>query len=96
MMALLHEYVGEPEAAVGALGRALYLNADFALAHYHAAMESAARNDVAAARRSLRNVFKSLQGSDDCDPVLSGDGLKAGELRELVKLQSSLLEGRRS
>ncbi|MEX0644603.1 MAG: protein-glutamate O-methyltransferase CheR [Parvularculaceae bacterium] len=96
LMALLHEHRGESDAAAGALGRALYIDAEFALAHYHAAMESAARLDLASARRSLRNVFKSLRTAQDTDLVLSGDGLTAGELRDLTKLQSRILEGKRS
>ncbi|MGE0408412.1 MAG: hypothetical protein AB7P23_04015, partial [Amphiplicatus sp.] len=95
LAAILHLHSGEHEAAEAALKKSLYLDPDFALAYYYAAMLCAARNDGAAAIRLLRNLFASLDAVEAQAPVAGGDGLTTTELRALAQMQLRALEGRR-
>lgn len=91
--ALISEHIGVPAAAEEALGRAIYLDRNFALAHYHLGRCQAARGDNKAATRAFANVLKILGARDDKEALAMGDGLTVAELRELTRLHVELLEG---
>jgi chemotaxis protein methyltransferase CheR len=91
--ALVAEHLGSESAAERALGRAIYLDRRFALAHYHLGRCLAHRGDRSAAARSFRNALRTLAASDEHDTLPMGDGLTTGELREITELQLGLLRG---
>lgn len=93
LIALIADHIGDARAVENALKRALYLDADFALAHYHLALTLAGRDDSAGAERELRNVFKCLGEAAESAPVACGDGLSAGDLRQLAHMQLRVLGG---
>jgi chemotaxis protein methyltransferase CheR len=88
---LIHEQIGAPAAAEEAFSRAIYLERDFALAHFHSGLCRARRGDHRAARRSLSNVARILDGREAGSTVAQGDGLTVEELRELTRLQTTAL-----
>jgi chemotaxis protein methyltransferase CheR len=94
--ALLSEHVGLGAAAIEALRRAVYLDRNFALAHYHLGRCLVHGGERAAAERSFANVLKLVSGRSDQDEVPLGEGLTVGDLRHLVRVHRGLLERRRS
>lgn len=90
--ALISEHIGTENAAEKTLGRAIYLDRNFALAHYHLGRCQAHRGARAAATRSFANALRAVEASDDAAPLPMGDGLSAAELRTIVRLQLDLLE----
>lgn len=91
LLAQIQDHDGERVAAEDALARAIYLDRNFALAHYHLGCSAALRGDTPAAMRALHNVVALLQSCDD-DPVRAGNGLTAAELRALAGMQLKTLE----
>lgn len=88
---LIHEQVGAPAAAEESFSRAIYVERDFALAHFHSGLCHARRGDHRAARRSLSNVLRILDGRDPRSVVAMGDGLTVQELRELTRVRTTAL-----
>jgi chemotaxis protein methyltransferase CheR len=72
---------GDPAAS---LRRTVYLDRDFALAHYHLGLIDQRRGKPDTARRHFRNVMRSLRALEDAAAVAHGCGLTAGELRSLA------------
>lgn len=91
--ALISEHLGSESAAETALSRAIYLDRNFALAHYHLGRCLAHRGNRSAAARSFRNALRTLASSDDRNALPMADGLTVGELREITELQLGLLRG---
>lgn len=92
--ALIFEHIGTLAETEQALGRAIYLDRAFALAHYHLGRCRATRDDKKAAAQSFANALKILAGRDDTAALTMGDGLTVSELRELIRVQLELLEAR--
>jgi chemotaxis protein methyltransferase CheR len=92
--ALISEHIGAVAATEQALGRAIYLDRNFALAHYHLGRFRAARGLRKAASRSLANALKIVAGHHDKEVLAMGEGLTVAELRELTRIQLDLLEER--
>lgn len=92
LKALISEHIGAEHAAEVALGRAIYLDRRFALAHYHLGRCQAHRGARDAAIRSFNNSLRALGVHDDATPLLMGDGLSVAELRAIVQCQLELLE----
>lgn len=90
--ALISEHIGTENTAEKTLGRAIYLDRNFALAHYHLGRCQAHRGAHAAAARSFANALRAIETSDDAAPLPMGDGLSVAELRTIVRLQLDLLE----
>jgi chemotaxis protein methyltransferase CheR len=90
--ALIFEHTGMLAQTEQALGRAIYLDRAFALAHYHLGRCRASRGDKRAAAQSFANAVRVLVGRDDAATLTMGDGLTVAELRELIAIQSDLLE----
>lgn len=86
-VALAHTHLGDIAAAEAAFGRALYLDPDFALAHFHLGMTTGARRREREAARCFRNVLSSLRDLADEAPVRAGDGVTAGDLRQYARVQ---------
>lgn len=92
---LIQEQQGARDAAESMLKRALYLDSDFALAHFHLGMLNAARSDIDAAERCLRNVADLIEEHEGEEPVYCGDGLTIAELAELVRIHRESMRMRR-
>ncbi|HEX3727648.1 MAG TPA: CheR family methyltransferase [Pirellulales bacterium] len=74
------------------LRRAIYLNRDFVLAHYHLGLVLHRNRDARAAERSLRNVLQLLDRRDSDETLADADGLTVGELRQLARMQLEVLD----
>jgi chemotaxis protein methyltransferase CheR len=96
LLALTALHRGDAAKAETALKRAIYLDPDFAFAHYHLGMAAAAQNRHEDAVRSFRNVFKSLHHTGEKSKVRSGDGVTAEDLRQYARLQLGELRERAS
>ncbi len=93
-LGLILETMASPGEAEFALRRAVYLDRNFALAHYHLA--NCLRNDgkEAQARKSFQNVIQLLRSRAADERVEHGDGMTVGDLRDLSELHLDILEGR--
>lgn len=74
---------GEPERS---LRRALYLDRNFALAHYHLGVALKRSGQVGTAARSFGNVLKVLAGLPDLAMVTAGPGVTVAGLKGLAKM----------
>jgi chemotaxis protein methyltransferase CheR len=74
---------GEPERS---LRQALYLNRNFAMAHYHLGLVLKRDRQMRAAH-SFGNVLKALAGMPDRATVAAGPGVTVANLRELARMQ---------
>jgi chemotaxis protein methyltransferase CheR len=84
--ALVFESLGTVGGAERCFRRAIYLDRNFALAHYHLGLSLKRDGQMRAAARSFGNVLKVLAGRPDHAPVTSGPGVTVPELRELAKI----------
>ncbi|MDG2521007.1 CheR family methyltransferase [Caulobacter segnis] len=85
--------VDRMEEAEKALRRALYLNREFALAHYHLGLLLAATGRKPSGRRSLATAAK-IAGTLSSDARLTaGSGLTAGALRTAARAQLESVTG---
>jgi chemotaxis protein methyltransferase CheR len=75
--------VGEPERS---LRQALYLDRNFALAHYHLGLSLKRAGEIAGAARSFGNVLKVLNRMPDAAAVTAGRGITAIGLKKLAKM----------
>ncbi|MBF9196247.1 CheR family methyltransferase [Microvirga terrestris] len=93
LSAALHFYqglvlraLGRPDAAEKSFLKSLYLDKNFAMAHYHLGLLLLAEGKSAPGRRSLTHAAQSVAAmADDC-PLDEGDGVTAKELRELARI----------
>ena len=85
--ALVLEQVGGRAEAERSLRRAIYLDPNFLLAHYHLGLALAMEKMPREARRSFKMVLKLMSGMSDDQPVGDGDGLTVANLRGLAKMQ---------
>ncbi|MGH9457636.1 MAG: hypothetical protein ACRD2J_08360, partial [Thermoanaerobaculia bacterium] len=96
LLAIVEREMGDEDAARRSLGRALYLDPRFALAHFvlgHLDLSAGRRADAA---RSLTNALGSLRDYGDEDAPPESEGLTAGRLREIVgSLLATLSDERR-
>jgi chemotaxis protein methyltransferase CheR len=74
---------GEPERS---LRRALYLDRNFALAHYHLGIALKRSGHAGAAARSFGNVLKVLAALPDIAMVTAGPGVTVAGLKELARM----------
>ena len=82
--AMILQEMGEREAAKNSLHRAIYLQPDFALAHF--ALGNAARSE-ARAGEAARHFANALHALGSCPPGLDlpeSDGMTAGRLAEII------------
>lgn len=91
--ALVLEQMGRRQEAERALNRAIYLDRDFVLAHYHKGLLLQNGEDLAGAARSFRNVLTLLRPMSLDRRLAEADGISAADLAELAQMQLEVLEG---
>ncbi|MEI8395436.1 MAG: CheR family methyltransferase [Rhodospirillaceae bacterium] len=89
--ALIHHHNAAPAEAEQSYRKAIYLDRNFAMAHFQLGAILAERADHAGARKALLNAQRVLEALPDVAGLPAGDGLTAGDLRKMVMLR---LEGR--
>jgi chemotaxis protein methyltransferase CheR len=91
--ALVLDQMGRRHEAERALNRAIYLDRDFVLAHYHKGLLLQNGEDLAGAARSFRNVLSLLRPMAPDRRFAEADGISAADLAELAQMQLEVLEG---
>jgi chemotaxis protein methyltransferase CheR len=104
-MAPVHHYLhsviqremGQDDAAIQSLTRALYLQPDFVLAHFGLATIELARGHRDDGKRHLVNALEALRNHPHDEILPESDGLMAGRLTEIIgSLLAALPRDRRS
>ena len=80
------EEAGELELAEQAFRRALYVDRNCAMAHFHLALVQQQKGDLSGAKRSLQTTLKLVDGKEPHDLVEFGEGICYGRLREMISL----------
>ena len=91
--ALIFENLGRAAEAERWLRQAIYLDRNFALAHYHLGLALERDRQVPAAARSFGNVLKVLAGVPDDSIVTAGSGVTATGLKQLAKMHLTTSSG---
>jgi chemotaxis protein methyltransferase CheR len=93
-LGLILESVASPADAEQALRRAIYLDRDFALAHYHlaACLQSGGKQEQA--RKCFQNVVQLLAYRPPAERVEHGDGMTAADLIAMAKMHLEISEAR--
>lgn len=86
-LGLISQAQGRLSEAEDALRRAVYLDGTFLMAQYHLGLVRLERGDQEAGRRALAAVARLAASLSPASPLCEGDGLRAGDLRELARLQ---------
>ena len=89
--ALVSGQQGRHTESEQALRRAIYLDRDLVLAHYHLAIALHRNREVGASVRSFRNVLALLRQRDDAEVLLDADNMTVGELRQLTEMHLEVL-----
>jgi chemotaxis protein methyltransferase CheR len=91
---VLHFYHGlilrgldRPDKAEESFLKSLYLDKNFAMAHYHLGLLLLADGRLDSGRRSLTNAAHAAAAMPDDSLLEEGDGLTAKDLRDLVRTQ---------
>ena len=84
--ALIFENLGVPAASERSLRQAIYLDRNFALAHYHLGLALKRAHKIPGAERSFGNVLKVLAGMPDDAMLTAGSGVTVTALKELAKM----------
>jgi chemotaxis protein methyltransferase CheR len=83
---LILQALGRPDDAEKSFLKSLYLDRNFAMAHYHLGLLLLAEGRSAPGRRSLTHAAQSVAAMADDRPLDEGDGVTARELRDLVRI----------
>jgi chemotaxis protein methyltransferase CheR len=83
---LIAQALGQPGDAEEAFRRALYLQQDFALAHYHLGLMLIETGRTAAGRRAVANAARIAAALPGDAEMQEGDGMRAGELAQIARL----------
>lgn len=89
--ALVLEQLGKLDECRRLLRQAIYLDRGFALAHYHLGIQFRNEQDHHKAARYLRNALDLLSRMPE-QRALGENGVTAGELRQITKLQLQILD----
>jgi chemotaxis protein methyltransferase CheR len=84
--ALIFENLGIPAEAELSLRRAIYLDRNFALAHYHLGLTLRRDRQIDAAARCFSNVLKVLTGVVNHATVKGAPGVTVNGLKELARM----------
>src|SRR6266851_2404857 len=84
MHAMILQEMGEREAARNSLLRSVYLQPDFALAHFALGNLARAEARTAQADKHFANALHLLRGSPPNAPLPESDGMTAGRLVEII------------
>ena len=91
--ALVFENLGVPGEAARFLRQAIYLDRNFALAHYHMGLALDRGRHTRAAARSFENVLKVLKDMPGEAAVRAGPGITVTALRELARMRIESAQG---
>ncbi|HWL54070.1 MAG TPA: protein-glutamate O-methyltransferase CheR [Chthoniobacteraceae bacterium] len=91
---LILEQAGLSRVARNAFRRAIYLDRRLALAHYHLGSVHQRLRQPGRALRSFRNARAIVEAEQEEIPLPFGDGLTAGDLRNLIDLHLRHLTAR--
>lgn len=80
------EEAGELEVAEQACRRALYIDRNCPMAHFHLALVQQQTGDMPGAKRSLQTTLKLVSGKEPHELVAYGEGVCYGRLREMISL----------
>ena len=86
-LSMVYQQNDLPDMALDALKTAIYLDREFILAHYNLAQLYRQQGMHRQAHKSLQNVQRLLESKPRNEPIPEGDGLLAGRLLELVKME---------
>lgn len=75
---------GEIEGAITSLKRALYLEPDFALAHFALGNLAWQQGKIRESDRHFRNALSILHGRNKADLLPESDGVTVGRLSEII------------
>ena len=89
---MLFDQAARHTAAADALGRAVYINREFVLAHYYLALVQQKQANVSGATKSFRNVLRLLDRLEPTELLPNADGLKAADLNELTCMHMQTLK----
>ncbi|MBI5656203.1 MAG: chemotaxis protein CheR [Geobacter sp.] len=84
LRAMIHQELGEADAAIESLKQTLFLDHDFALAHFALGNLSLQTGKTLDAKRHFGNALELLQLVPAAEPLHGGEGLTAGRLAEIV------------
>jgi len=76
----------EPEDAMNALRKAIYLEPNFAIAHYTMANLHHRKQNEAESRRHLKHALSALKGLAPEEELPESEGITAGKLMEMIAL----------
>jgi chemotaxis protein methyltransferase CheR len=93
LLGLIFAHSGTTGAAIAELRRAIYVDRQFVLAFYHLGTLLQSAGYPGDAAKAFRNVLALLARRNSEDMVECGDGIKAGELRELTHMHQETLAG---
>ncbi len=89
--ALVLEQMGDHARNERSLRQAIYLDRSFVLAHFYLGMCLARKREAREAARTFRNVIKIVSGVEAFTIMPHGDGITAGDLRELAEMNLEVL-----
>lgn len=90
---LVLEQLGKFSEAEQALRRAIYLDRNMALAHYHLGLFFQKRKQPLQAQRSFINTLQILERQEDAQTLQNSDGMTVHEMRELAQMQLEVVGG---
>lgn len=90
--ALLLENMGELTASEQALRKAIYLDRNYALPHYHLGLLLRRRGDKAGAGRAFRNFSGILSALDEQTEITSAEGMTVADLKEVAESELEMLQ----
>ena len=93
-LALVLAHTAGAAEAQNSLRRAIYLERGFALAHYHLGLSLHAAGDLDQARKAFQNVVELLRTAPEEEIVAHGDGIRAGELKDLADMHGNPAKSR--
>jgi chemotaxis protein methyltransferase CheR len=88
---LLFDQLARHTPAADALGRAVYLDREFVLAHYYLGIVQQKLANKPGATKSFRNVMQLLEGLEQTTSLPNADGLNVGDLNELASMHMEIL-----
>ncbi len=86
MQASLAEEAGDLAQAERSYRRALYIDRNCPMAHFHLALVQQQKGDAAGAERSLKTTLKLIENKDPHDLVEHGEGVCYGRLKEMAEV----------
>jgi chemotaxis protein methyltransferase CheR len=91
---LILEQMNRYAEAEQSLRRAIYLDRQFIMAHYHLGLFLQDRGDPRRAVRSFENVLELLDGQGEAGTIADGDGITAAELKQSARIHIETLQER--